>query len=428
MRNIDILPADTYVVINKSIMVEQDRKILNMLYLPIVGPIPIMLYFSLWSDLDSLELISDERTHHHIVSNMHLSMKEIKTAREKLEAIGLLKSYFKEGSVNNYVYELYSPLSAHEIFNHPILNIVLYNNVGSKEYNRLIDYFKSAKVNISLYDDITRKFSDVFGTVPLTSYDVLNEDVRKVNKLSLNIDSSFDFDFLISSIPKNTISSRCFSKEIKDLIINLSFIYDLDVTKMSNIIKSCINEKGNIEKEALRKSCRNYYQFDHNGLLPSLIDNLQPEYLRKPIGDNSKKAKLIYAFETISPYNVLKNKMNGAEPTHRDLKLIEDLVVDYDLKPGVVNVLIDYTLRINNNKLTRSFVETIAGQWKRSNIETVEDAMNMAEKEHKKYNKAKPVGTKIESKTPLWFDKNISKEEASYEEKSAIDEMLKEFK
>ena len=44
MEKYNILPADTYVVINKSIINNEDRKILNMLYQPIIGPLPIMLY------------------------------------------------------------------------------------------------------------------------------------------------------------------------------------------------------------------------------------------------------------------------------------------------------------------------------------------------------------------------------------------------
>ena len=148
MERYNILPADTYIVINKSILNNEDRTILNMLYQPIIGPLPIMLYFSLWSDLDKMNIMSDELTHHHLVSNMHLSLDEIVLARKKLEAIGLVKTYYKEGSVNNYVYELYSPLSAHEFLTHPILNIVLYNNIGATEYEYLKKQYQKIKMDI----------------------------------------------------------------------------------------------------------------------------------------------------------------------------------------------------------------------------------------------------------------------------------------
>ena len=429
MERYNILPADTYMVINKSIINNEDRKILNMLYQPIIGPLPIMLYFSLWSDLDKLELMSEEYTHHHLVTNMHLSLDEIVTAREKLEAVGLVKTYFREGTINNYIYELYSPLSVSEFLNHPILNIVLYNNTGKNEYEKIVNYFKIPRINLSSFNDITVKFSDIFTSVPLTSYEVINDNVRKINKLKLDIDTNFDFNFLASSFPRGIDSNKVLNKENRELILNLSFIYDIDAMKMQNIIKGCFNERGTINKEELRKACRNYYQFDNGGVLPSVISNVQPEYLRKPIGDDSKRAKMIYTFETTTPYELLCSKNNGAEPTMRDLKLVEDLIINYSLKAGVVNVLIDYVLKTNENKLTRNLVETIAGQWQRLKIETVEDAMSLAEKEHKKYNKSKVKKEVVkEERLPEWFDKTAEKKQASDIGKNKIEELLKEYR
>lgn len=425
----EILPADTYIVVNKSIITDYDKKVLDMLYLPIIGPIPIILYKIFLVDLDKQELMSKEYTHHHLLTNMHITMSEIVNARKKLEAIGLLKTYFSEGSINSYIYELYSPISPSELFNHPILNIVLYNNIGKNEYEHLVNYFKMPKINTNNYQNITSSFNEIFGSIPLTSYEVINDNVRKYNKLKLNINSNFDFDFLTSSLPKNIISDKLLNKETKELIINLSYIYDLDVMKMANIIKGCINERGLINKEELRKNCRNYYQFENGGLLPSLIDATQPEYLRKPIGDSSNRSKIIYDFERTSPKDLLKNRNNKVEPSRRDLKLIEDLLVDFKLKPGVVNVLLDYTLKVNNKKLNRSFIETIAGQWQRLHIETVDEAMTLAEKEHKKYHKKNEIKQKqIETKLPEWFDKEISKKEVSQEEKEEMADLLKEYR
>lgn len=429
MKEFNISPADTYIVVNKSIITNEDRTILTMLYQPIVGPLPIMLYFSLWSDLDKLEIMSTELTHHHLITNMQISLKEIVEARQKLEAIGLLKTFFKEESVNTYIYQLYSPIKASDFFNHPILNVVLYNNIGKKEYEKLKSFFKMPRINTANYQDITVSFTDVFSSVPLTSYEVLNDDIRKSNMLKLNINTNFDFEFLIESLPKSLDKDKIFTKDMKELILQLSYLYELDAIKMQDIIPICLTERGTINKEELRKTCRNYYQFDNHGLLPSVVYNAQPEYLKEPVGDTSKRAKMIYTFETISPYELLKSKNNGSEPTARDLKLAEDLIINYGLKPGVVNVLIDYILKTNNNKLTRNLAETIAGQWKRLKIETVDDAMKLAEKEHKKYHKNNTLKPKVikEEKLPEWFDKKIEKPKISQEEQKEMQDLLKEY-
>ena len=424
-----LLPADSYIVINKSIITEFDKKILNMLYLPLIGPLPIMLYNSLLNDLDKQEIISNETEHAKLLSNLHISANELLSIRNKLEGIGLLKVYLKKDTINKYIYELYSPLSVHEFFSHPIFNIVLYNNVGKKEYEKLVNYFKIPKINKEGYDEITKKFNEVFDMIPGTAYDIYNDNIRKYNRQKLNIDSPFDISFMIETMPKN-IDKKIFTKDLQELIISLAYLYDIDAVKMQNILKSCINEKGTINRDELRKVIRDYYQFDHSGLLPTMSRTTQPEYLRKAIGDNSKLAKMIYTFETTSPYDFLKSKHNGAEPVKRDMQLLENLIVDYKLKPGVVNVLIDFVLRTQDNKLNRSYVETIAGQWSRKKIETVEDAVELARKTYK--NNIKTVQTKkLKEKTniiPSWLDKDINMEEATAEERQEVEDLLKEFR
>ena len=428
MKKYNLMPADTDVVVNKTILHNEDRKIITSLYLPIIGTDAVMLYFTLWADLDNSEIVSSEILHQKLVSSLRLTINELQTAFDKLEAIGLIKAFIKEGNVNNYIYEIFSPVSANEFLSHPILNIVLYSNVGKREYDNLVKAFKMPRLNTSNYTDITKSFNDVFESTSMTSYDLSLEDIRKYNKLKLNINSNFDFNFLISSMPKNLDTNKMFSKDIKELIINLSFIYDIDAIKMANIIKVSLNENGTINRENLRKNSRNFYQFNNGGLLPTIVDNNQPEYLRKPIGDTSKRAKMIYTFETISPRELLINKNNGNEPTRRDLKLIEDLLVDYKLKPGVVNVLLDYAINVNNKKLTRGFVETIAGEWQRKGIETVEDAMNNCEKVHKKTARKNYKDENANMKTPDWFDKEINKSNVSDEEENQLEELLKEYK
>lgn len=431
-KNLTILPADTYTVVNKTIINSNDKKIVTMLYQPIIGYTASSLYFTLIDDLDKLELISDDLTHHHLMATMQLKLDSIIEAREKLEAIGLLKTYVKKGSINHYVYLIYSPLTAVEIFNHPILNVVLYNNLGKIEYEKLKEFYKVPKISLKEYTDITLSFNDVFSTVAGKS-NIVCDDIIKKDKNSLLLNECMDFDFIISSIPSEMVSNKCFTSEIKELINSLAFTYNIDDKVMVSLVRDSINEKGLIDKTLLRKSCRNYYQFEEAGRLPTLVYNKQPEYLKKPEGDNSKWAKMVYTFENISPYDFLRAKYKGAEPTSRDLKLVESLLIDQKIAPGVVNVLLAYVLKINNQKLNKNYIETIVGQWKRLNIETVEDAMKITLKEHKSVkkmmNKTPQVKNKTEKKEtlPAWFDKDIDKVNPNSDEQLELEKILKEL-
>ena len=423
MENVTLLPADRYVVINKSILSDTDRSIIINLYEPLIGALAVSLYFTLWNDLNTSSLMSRDLIHHHLMVVLKSGIGTIKTARESLEAFGLLKSYMKTGSINDFIYELYSPLSPSEFFNHPILNVVLYNNVGEREYDNLKNMYKNPKVDLKEYIDVTKKLDDVYDTSKFT----LSNDVRDRKSNNIIVNERINFDEILSSIPRGIINEKAFTKKTKELINNLSFIYNIDTLKMTELIRSVLNEYGNIDKNGLRIVARKDYQFK-TGTLPTLIYRTQPDYLKNPLGDNSKRGKIIGVFENTSPYDFLRYKYHNVKPTSRDLKLLEKLIIDLELTPAVVNVLIDYVLRKNNNKLTEGYVETIAAQWKRAGLKTAVEAMEFAEKEHKKLQKKDvKINTIKSNPTPIWFDKKIKDEELSSEEEEELKKLLKEF-
>lgn len=420
-----ILPADSYTVINKNIITEIDRKILIDLYQPIIGNKAVSLYYTLLNDLSKNEIITKPITHHHLLSVMQMSLEDIENARTRLEATGLLRTCLKKDNINNYIYILYAPLSASEFLNHPILNVVLYNNIGKIEYQNIVESYKIPRINLKDYEDISLSFDEVFKSVPSSNY-FGNEDLISKNKGEIKFKNELDFSLLISGIKSTVISEKAFNKEVRALINSLSYIYDIDVLTMQGIINSCINEKGLIDKDILRKSCRNYYTFENSGKLPTLINMKQPEYLKSPTGDLSNRSKMIYTFENTNPMQFLKSKYKGGKLLNRDINLLETLLVDLKLMPGVVNVLIDYVLRVNNQKLNKAYVETIASNWKRLGIETVEEAMNACIKVYKKGIKNnKNTNIKINKESlPDWLNQTIDKETLEKEEEEKLKELL----
>ncbi len=425
MKLVSILPADSYVVINKSLLNDSDRLVLTMLYQPIIGSTALSLYFTLWSDLNKTEIMSNEYTHHHIMNVMGLKLDEIVSARKKLEAVGLLKTLFKIGQVNNYVYELYSPLSAMEFFSNPILASSLLSSIGKKEYQDLINYYRVPKINTNDFEDITVHFSDIYAMSTNNLEDVLTKNIKSKDKLEVIIDDVVDFDYIISSMPKGIISDKAFNGTTRKIINKLAYLYNFDDSTMSNLIKNSINEKGMISDAELKKNCKNYYSFENDNI-PKLIYKSKGDIKVETRDTKNIKDKLIECFEKTSPYDFLKSRYGGAKPTTRDVNLIETLLVDQELNPGVVNVLIDYVLRINDKKLNKNFVEAIASQWKLSKIETVFDAMKQAEKEFRKMNQVKEKNKK-EEKLPTWYGKDVKKKEMTEDEVKELESMLSEF-
>lgn len=421
----NVLPADTFIVANKTILSDKDRNLLMLLYQPIVGSTSISLYYTLWSYLDKSELLSNEWTHHHILRDMMISNSELMDAKVKLEAIGLIKTYVKRGNINNYVYELYSPVSASEFINNPLLNNALFNAVGKLEYERIVSYFKIPKINLREYEDITSKFSDVFAfsSIPLT--DNLIYDIKKSNYRKLELLSKIDINTILSLISDDILNKKSLTKDTKDFLYKISYIYNYDNDDMIELIRNSITEKHTIDKKLLQENANKYYRYDNMGKLPSIIYKNQPEYLRKENLDTSNRSRMIHMFETTSPYDFINSKYKTGNPTSSDLAIISYLLIDLNLKPGVVNVLVDYVLKINNNKLIKSFVEVIAAQWSKSGIETVEDAMNIAEKEYKRRKVVTTKQTKKVAQTPDWFNKEIKEEVATDEEIKKLESRMK---
>ena len=425
MKMISLLPADTYTVVNKSIITEEDRNNLISLYEPLIGPIPLALYFTLLHDLRLTKYISEDFTHYHLMNIMKSSLDTIKESREVLEGFGLIRTYLKEGEPNSYVYEIYSPLSAHEFFSSPIFNISLYNTIGKQEYQFLKEEYQLPTIELKGYKDVSANLNMNFSS----SSTVEPIETQSVTRQKIKLQSNIDFNLIAASMPKGLIKENAITKKLRDLIEQLSFIYNIDTLQMIELLRTCITETGTFDSGELRKKARKNYQYSNDGKLPTLVYKSQPEVLKTNETDKSQLSQLIFMFENTSPYEYLKMKNKGASPTKRDLQIVEELMVDLELKPAVVNVLIDYVLKRNGNKLSKALIDTIAGQWKRCDIKTAKEAIELAKKENGS-NKAKATRTtkKANIEKPEWFNQKIEKEEMSKEEISELEELMKDFR
>ena len=419
-----IVSKDIYVVLNRTILNDSDRDILIMLYQPIIGSMAINLYYTLWSNLDKSKLMSDEYLHEQLAKNMGVNLSTILESREKLEAVGLLKTYVKKDTVNNYIYELYSPLSASEFFYNPLLSTALYTNVGKSEYQKLVKYFELPKIDLDGYQDITISFNDIFEAVAFEQTEGLYDQIRKRSINNVEVIPIIDLNLVLDMIPDELLNKKSITKDLTDFIYKLSFIYNLNNESAKELITNSINIKKAIDKNKLRENCLKYYNFENYGANPTIIYRTQPENLRSKVNSTSRKAKIIYTFETTTPHDFLISKTNVSSLSKKDVQLLEHLMFDLELEAGVVNVLIDYVLRINNNKLTPNFVESIALQWKRSNVRTVEEAMDLAKKEYKSRMIKKEKTSKVE---PHWISKEINSLQADPDEEQKMKDLLSEF-
>lgn len=454
----DVLPADPYTVIAAGYLHNFHRQVLTMLYQPIIGSQALSLFMTLWSECEQAELHPNTLTHHSLMLGMKSNLKSIYEQRIILEGIGLLKIYegVEEGT-KRLIYELQSPLDPHSFFEDPILNIFLFKTIGKTQYQRIKNFFSRQAFSKAGYTEISRSFDSVFQTV--TTEQVLEMQQSIQSQTEIDGDSSrilkeqqpiklsvkmneFDYDLFLDGLSDSFVPKRSFTLEVKETILKLAFLYGINPIQMKTIVMRALTDENKINIEALRLEAREWYQFQHHEALPSIVEKIQPAQHRETIKNEplTQEEMLIQCFETISPRQYLKEISGGAEPSEADLKIIEEVMLDQKLLPGVVNVLIDYVMIRLDKKLSRNYVMKIASHWARKGVTTVKEAMDLARKEFEetKRNIATPkprtgnrrnnsIRTEI---VPDWLQQNASQKETAIQttnvdENKSVDEERK---
>ena len=153
---------DFYCVYNDYDISNRSKE-LSLLYLPLLGNDAVSLYNFLGNKMLSDKNLSKNYLHYDILDNLSLSNHKFIVARKKLEAMGLLQTFYIDNNgVGQFVYKIKQALSFSDFFNTPVLAQLLENTLGAAEYKELSNYYSLDKVSFRSFEDITSKFSDVF--------------------------------------------------------------------------------------------------------------------------------------------------------------------------------------------------------------------------------------------------------------------------
>lgn len=408
----ELLPIDHYQVTSNGIMHEFYRKTLTTLYQPLVGALAYSLYMTFWSQMEEDNKWSARATHRSLMNIVQLDLDQFLHARKKLEGIGLLTTYLQEKDGERcFYYELETPMSPHDFLNDGALNVYLYNQLGNYHFNQLKKKFLKQPLPLDELTPVTASFNDVFESIHPTEMmtsasseiaaaiqvDSEQEYVDEGSGLPLRFTNTFDMEWFIQSLSNLIVPQSVITDEIEEAIKKLAYVYMIEPLQMQQIFESAYIQHDKMTVKILRKAAHEWYTFQHNEQLPQLSKRVQPEvYIErnKTKQPETEEEKAIQLFESISPYEQLKKMAGGATPVASDIKLVENIMFEQKLNPGVINVLIEYVMRTNDMKLTRGYVEKIAAHWARKQVKTVKEAVTLAQSEHKKYTAWSEQGTK----------------------------------
>ncbi|WP_240374642.1 replication initiation and membrane attachment family protein [Bacillus piscicola] len=390
----ELLAVDRFCVRTSAQLGDREHKTLNLLYQPLTGVTASALYLTLWSKLEKDSYWSEESTHHELMASLSLPLDDIFEARKVLEGIGLLRTFQRtEEKTTLFVYELQPPLSPAQFFQDDVLSVYLFNKLGSKErYRMLRSRFLIEAIDKRVYSEVTASFNEVFSSLHYT--EMMANDVVESRENTQELvgdtrtqgvtfsENTFDFSLLKADLPVFIDSDKLLNEASRSLIRRLAFVYRVGPLEMSPLIQQSLLGDDKINEEELRRRVQEWYRFEY-GKEPPALGLRKPE--KRPVKpqepvDETEAMRMFY--EQTSPLTFLKSRADGAQVPLADVKLVESLIFDYKLEPGVVNVLIDYVMETNNLKLNRNLVQKIAGHWTRKKIQTVAEAMELAKKEY----------------------------------------------
>ncbi|AQQ52829.1 replication initiation and membrane attachment family protein [Planococcus lenghuensis] len=412
----ELQPTDSYIVCLPYPFTDYDRKLVTLLYQPMIGLEAVSFYLTLWAEG---EMMKEEAVHYRLMNSLNISAATIFTVRTQLEAIGLLKTYAKDGEHRSFIYELTPPLDPRSFFADPLLSMFLFSKVGEAAYKRIREHFTPHPVSKEGFTEVSRTFTDVFRPVHAKEgYPNRDADSQTRERSGYQATPEFDFGLLRQGLSEQLVPARVLTPPIREIIAKLAFLYSFSPLDMQKIVLMAIGDDLQLHADVLKKAAADVYKMSVSAKPPELVPAKAKAKSSRKAAPKTKQEEMIDYLESASPADVLRDIAGGKEPMVSDVQLANQLVLSHGMEPAVVNVLLQYVLLRTDMKLTKAYVEKIASHWTRKNVTTAKEAMELARTEHDQYMKWKKEGspspaqnrrkTGREEKLPDWF---YSKEE-----------------
>jgi replication initiation and membrane attachment protein len=366
-----------------------ERNVVTLLYAPLIGCKPFLMYNMLWSMIDRSRLKSPEYMHSKLYDLLELSPIEFLQARKVLEAIGLLCVYQKD---DLFLYELKAPVSAEEFLKDGALGALLYEKIGKAEFDDITNLFRITISDKEGYENVTAHFDEVFKG--LKNPAPTNGDYVSRSKSQINISHPFDFDIFFEGISKNYIDRRKISSKVEEKIVMLSYVYDLDEITMQKVFMDSVDNERNINLDKMSKSAKYWNSVIHSKKETNEYEEIDVTF------ENIKQICL-----THSPIDCI-GYATGHKPSKSEMKTIEQVISEFEYPKEILNYLLLYSMNQSTNHLLPhyNFIESIYVSMKRDKVTTFEDAFNFTTNYQTKSDQREVKKKEAKKYEPDWLE------------------------
>ncbi|BDU67455.1 MAG: DNA replication priming helicase [Candidatus Tyloplasma litorale] len=313
--------------------------ILVLYYLPLIRVNAFSLYLFLISEsknkLVKEEFIPIDR----ITSIMNLSISKIEAAIKNLEIINLLEVYFFQ---DHFIFNLKKPLTSKEFNSSKQMINMLSNKISNDDL-----MINNSKFSLTSNFEF-EKFEKITSKIELT----VSRDSELLNNY-FNV--SYDFDLVKKILKSRDVDLSKFwtidlEKKLLDFV-SINYINSFDL--VIEIIKENQNKNFNIN---------------------NLINNLEKNYKNKvnliDLFDSNIRTKLDF-LKKVTPKNFILYKKNR-NLLNSEIEMILKLKTKYNLDDFKINILIDYSMIINDGIINNKYIYKIAETIVKENLDSSE--------------------------------------------------------
>ena len=400
-----------YSVMIDETLTDLDRKVLTHCYLPIIGEKALSIYLTLFTMVELGSRESGVLNHNQLIKLTGIPKTKFTAERRKLEAVGLLSTYYKD---THFIYVLKKVLTPYEFFNNHDLVWILGQVIGRDDLDELAFNFLLRRLDPNQFENVTASFDEVFdGSLDNDAdYSLIGVDTRN-NGILIN-NKKFNIDHFIILVDAMNILDKVILQDenFLDLVKRYAFLYALSVEQLKDAVLLAVNVDKTINFEDFENQVKRIY--DNRNQNVSFVP-------KKEVVRSSDK--LINLLNTISPNDLVKNKYQ-TELTSSEISMFDKLLKETNVSIGILNVCILYVLSEKNGEIPSfNYFKKIINTWIRAGITTTEEALNHINgKEPSKPKKGDPKTVKP---LPSWYGKEQPKQDE--EPSGDLDENILDF-
>lgn len=409
MNQIHILATDKFKVVSKALPQEFQFQTLTKLYQPFIGETAVALYMSLIAEIQTGDWDQlPEWNHEQFLVRLGINIQQFTTAKEKLEAVGLIRTQFN-AQKHCFLYEMLPAKSGSAFFEDSVLSGLLMEYVGEQQFAQLLNFFEGNHWNRHAFQDVSKKFTDVFrvkGSSSVTNAPVQSTPVADL-KMKLNV------QLLKQLLTKTFVNQQSVAQNLQT-VNTVAVMYGLDEVQLVRLLEEAVdvNHQDDVNWNRFRALASQQYEFTMKpGKSDDSDSNVEIQQPSQPV--RTADQDLIAACEQYAPMEFLTalKDEQGQTVTHEEQITLQRAVEAQRLAPAVINVLTHYML-VNENmdSLNQKYFERTANNWLKNKVNTPGKAIAYVREWQKKRQQPQQASryarrSQYAEKLPAWAQK-----------------------